>query len=147
MIDEQKGKGGNVISEERQRRSQNLISESPFPYKNFVILDEHETSKRNSRVEPSSPYRSPSQVLERPVHKERVQLVMGEGKPPLPVQPVDCPAQTVDPRFAQQSMDCLHKLHADPRFAQHRARRHKLKGQSGRNRRKGLAAVGHTRRC
>ena len=25
-------------------------------------------------------------------------------------QSVDCPAQTVDPHFAQQSMDCLHKL-------------------------------------
>ena len=25
-------------------------------------------------------------------------------------QSVDCPVQAVDPRFAQQSMDCLHKL-------------------------------------
>ena len=41
---------------------------------------------------------------------------------------VDCPAKTVDPRFAQQSMDSsLSAQSVDPRFAQHKVRRRKLK--------------------
>lgn len=111
IIDEQKGKGRDLISEERQRMSRNLgseeqkrvsrnlASESPFPYKNFMILDEHETAKRNSGMEPSSPYRSPSQVFERPVHKELVQPVLGEGKPPLPPRslPPPIPPRSIKP--------------------------------------------------
>ena len=42
---------------------------------------------------------------------------------------MDCPAQTVDPHFAQQSMDCLRMQTVDLRFMQHKVRHHKLKGK------------------
>ena len=64
----------------------------------------------------------------------------------LTIRGLNCPAQTVDPRFAPQSMDCLRKLwiHALHNLAQSHAPQ--TKG-TGRNRIKGLrsAAQGDVR--
>ena len=112
--DEQGGVGRNVgsdpappyrnftIIDEYKRSSRNLGPESPLPNKNFVIKDEHKRNSRNLGSEPSSPYRSPSVGPERASHKELVQPVMGEPRPPLPPRSVPPP---IPPRASKPSID------------------------------------------
>ena len=53
-------------------------------------------------------------------------------------QSVDCPAQTVDPHFAQQSMDCLRKLWIHACVTPSQAPQTK---RAGRNRIEGLSCI------